>query len=50
MAVLNKSTNQPIRVASAIHRALKTLAAHTGVSMSSLAGQAIQAMLSRVGK
>jgi len=50
MTVLNKSTNQPIRVASAIHRALKTLAAHSGVSMSALAGQAIQAMLKRVGK
>ena len=50
MPLVKKATNQPIRVASGIHRALKALAAHSGVSMSALAGQFIQAGLARVGK
>ena len=50
MTAINKSTNQPVRVDSKIHRALKALAAHSGVSMSALANKAIQAMLARAGK
>ena len=50
MNAINKLLTQPVRVDSGIHRALKMLAAHSGVSMSALAGQAIQAMLKRVGK
>jgi len=50
MTAINKLTTQPVRVDSAIHRALKMLAAHSGVSMSALAGQAIKSMLDRVGK
>jgi predicted HicB family RNase H-like nuclease len=50
MTEINKLTTQPVRVDFAIHRALKMLAAHSGISMSALAGQAIQSMLLKVGK
>jgi len=50
MTATNDLTKQPVRVHSDIHRALKVLAAHSGVSMSALAEQAIKSMLDRVGK